>query len=156
MVVHGWANRGSFSSATAVGAILWDLSLLKRSRHIYSSAGQIKGADNTISGAASILNHFLDWILLRHFALTFPHKNPWWLFLLPYKCIQQLTSVMHSKRCHRDFHPLSTKRTPPHGVNVANHANGCASQPTSKVSVTLFFSSSSSQSACTPVLCQPS
>ena len=61
--------------------------------------------------------------------------------------------MLHSKHCHVDSQPPSTRSTPRHGTNGSNSVNGCASQPTFKVSGTPSLSSVSLPSVCTLVLC---
>ena len=80
---QGWDNRGSVSSATAVGPILRDLALLKRTHKIYSSVKRIAGVDNNMDDAASRLTHLTDNMFLRHFFLTFPQRKPWRMITLP-------------------------------------------------------------------------
>ena len=62
---------------TAVGPILQDLALLTHTHKIHSSVQRISGMDNKMSNAASKITHLTDKILFCHFALTFPHRNPW-------------------------------------------------------------------------------
>ena len=84
----------------------------------------------------------------------FPHlptKNPWYLLPLPSKCRKLLTYMLHSKRCHKDFQPQSTKSTPLPVTNGANSSFGCTSQTISEVSGNQYLSSRSSPSTCTPV-----
>ena len=123
MAAQGWANRGSVSSATAVGPILPALALLTRTHKIYSSVQRIAAKDNKMADAASILTHLTKKMFLCHFTLTFPQKNPWRLLTLLSGCRQRLTSMLHSKRCHMDSPPQSSKKTPPPGTNGTNSAS---------------------------------
>ena len=94
IAAQGCSNRGSVITATAVGTILRDLTLLTHTHHIYSSIQQIKGADNTMADTTSILTHLSDRISLQYFALTFPQKNPWRLLTLLSGCSWWLTSIL--------------------------------------------------------------
>ena len=77
MAAQRWSNRFSISSATAVGTILQNISLLTRTHQIYASAGRTKGADNTMADFTSRLTHLHERMFLRHFTLTFSQKNSW-------------------------------------------------------------------------------
>ena len=144
---QGWSNRGSVRLATEVGPILRDLFLLTQTHQIYTSVTRIKCANNTMANVTSILNYPPNRMFLRHFGLTFPQKNPWWILTLPSGCRRRLTSMLHSKRCQVDSQPPSYRRTLPPGTNGANSADDWASQPTSKVSGISSISFRSSSSA---------
>ena len=60
---QGSANRGSFSTSSYVGPILWEISLVCRRQHIHTSVGRVPGEDNMMSYAASRLTG-------RHVQLT--------------------------------------------------------------------------------------
>ena len=151
--VQGWANRGGFSTVTAVGPILRDLALLTRTHKIHSSVRRIAGRDNKMADATSRLTHITDKMFLCHFALTFPQRKPWRLLTLLSGCKRWLTSMLHSKRCRVAFLPQSNRKTQPPGANGASSVNGWESQPTSKASEIPSLSSRYLQSACAPAFC---
>ena len=94
-------------------------------------------------------------MFLRHFALTFPQKNPWRLLTLPSACKRRLTSTLHSKCCHMAFPPQSSRKTQPPGANGASSVNGWESQPTFKASEIPSLSSRYLPSACAPAFWPP-
>ena len=101
--VQGWANRGSVESATEVGPIQQDLACMASTHQIYTSVGWIKGSENTMADAASRPTQLPSRMFLTHSSLTFLQKNPWRLLTLPSGCRRELTSILHSKRCHVDY-----------------------------------------------------
>ena len=69
---QGWANRGSVSTASSVGPILWGLSLAARRQHIHASVGRIPGDNSNMADAALRLTHLPDRKFLSHFPTNFP------------------------------------------------------------------------------------
>ena len=100
---QGWANKGSVSTATSIGPILQELSLAARRQHIHASVGRIPGEENKMADAVSRLTHLLDLKFLSQFRTHFPQSNPWHLLLLPFRCKQQLTTVMQKKAITKGF-----------------------------------------------------
>ena len=148
---QGWSRRVSVRSATVVGTILQNLTLMTQSRQIYASISRIKWSDNTIADASSRMNHLPNRIFLSHFTLIFPQKKPWHMLPVPSKCRRRLNSMLHSKCCHVDFKPPYTRRNSPTGANGANSVDSCASQPTSKLLGNLSLSYRYLTSACKPL-----
>ena len=153
--VQGCYKRGSVSSPTAVGPILWDLSFLTRTHQIYSSVWQIKFNDNTMTDAASRLTHITDKMFLQHFLLTFLQKHSWWLLKILSGCRQRLNSMLNSKRYCMAVQPPSSKNTPLPGANGASSDDDWESQLTPKVSGIPSLSSRYFLSACASALWKP-
>ena len=117
---QGWANKGSVIWDMAVGPILRDLALITHLKQIDASIGRMKVDNNKMDDATSRPTHVPYRIFFHHFTLTFPQKNPWRLMSLTSESRQQKTSMLHIKRCHNNFMPLSTKRAPLPGANVTS------------------------------------
>ena len=106
-----------------------------------------------MAGAASRLTHLTNKMFLRHFDLTFPQRNPWCLLTLPSGLRQRLTYILHIKRCHMDYLPHSSKKTPPPGANGGTSAAVCKPPLTSKIFKTPLLSSIFSLIASVPAFC---
>ena len=119
-VAQVWYNIGSVRSSSDVGPILCDLALFICHRHMYASIGRVKGEYSKMENYVSRLTYLSDSLFIRHFKLTFPHKNYWILLPLPSMHKGHLTSMMQKKRSPKAFHPHSSKITPPSGANGSN------------------------------------
>ena len=97
-VAQVWANRGSFSTASSVGPILWELYLATRRKHIHTSIGCVPGEDNNMADAASRLTHLPDRKFISHFSTHFPQRKPWRLPPLPSACRRKITTMLHNKK----------------------------------------------------------
>ena len=73
---QGWANRGSFSTASSVVPILRELYLVARRQHIHASVGRVLGEDNNMADVASRLTHLPDRKFLSHLGTHFPQSKP--------------------------------------------------------------------------------
>ena len=92
---QGWSNKGSIIWDMAVGPILRDLALITHIKQIYASIGRVKVDNNKMDDATLRFTYVPDRILLRHFTLTSPQKNPWRLMSLISESRQKMTSMMH-------------------------------------------------------------
>ena len=76
MAAQGWANRGSISTASAVGPILQDISLATRRQHIHAFDGSMPGEENKMADAASRLTHLPDRKFISHLRTHFLQSKP--------------------------------------------------------------------------------
>ena len=60
MASQGRDNRSSVSTASSVGPILWELSLVDRRKQIHASVGHVIGEDNKMADASLRITHLLD------------------------------------------------------------------------------------------------
>ena len=91
---QGWANRGSVSTASSVGTIMWELSLVDRRQHIHTSVGRVPGEDNKMVDSVLQLTHLPNWKFIFHSRTHFPQCKPWRLLTLPSARRWQLTTML--------------------------------------------------------------
>ena len=145
-VEHGWENRGSFRSASAVGPLLLKIYMLNRSHQLHTYLQHVSSYDNSMVNSASCLTHLSERLLLAHFRLNFPQTTPWRLLRLPSTFRHQLTNML-IKKCLPKACPLQYKRDiPAPGSNADGYADGCTSPQISTASKTqspssIFFMS---------------
>ena len=117
---QGWSNHRSVRSATAVGPIFQDLSLMMIMHKIYSSVQRISGTDNKMTDVYSRLTHLTDKMFLHNFAL----RKAWRLLTLPSGCRRRLNSMLNRKCCRMASQTQSSKNYITPGTNGASSANG--------------------------------
>ena len=117
-----WSNRDSVSTASSIGPILWDLSLVDMRQHIHNSVVCVPVEDNKMADAASWLTHLLDRKFISHFHTHFPQSKPWRLLPLKSTCKKQLTTMLHNKQS-----PRGSKKMPPPGANGGASTSVCKS-----------------------------
>ena len=100
---QGWANRCSVSTASSVGTILWELSLVDRRKHIYASIGRVPRGGNNTADAALRLIHLPDRKFLSHFCTNFPQSKPCCMPPLISACRQKLTTMLDNKQSTRGY-----------------------------------------------------
>ena len=74
IAVQGRDNRGSVILDMADVPILRDLAFLTHSKQIHASSGWVKGVDNTMADAASILTHLPNRMFHHHFPSLYCRK----------------------------------------------------------------------------------
>ena len=69
---QGWDNRGSVSTSSSVGTILWELSLVDRRKHTHTSVGRVPGEDNKMTDAVLRITHMPDRKFISNFCTHSP------------------------------------------------------------------------------------
>ena len=125
-----WSNRGSVSTASSVGKILWDLSLEDRQKYIHASIVRVPVEYNKMADAASRLTHLPYRQLISHFRTHFPQSKPWRMLPLPSTCRWKLINILNNKPSQRFSLQTSSRKILPPGANGVTSAAGCKfSQP---------------------------
>ena len=145
-----WAKRGSVRTASSIGSILWELSLVDRRQHIHASVGRVPGEDNKMADAASQITHLPYRKFLSHFCTHFPQSKPWHLLPLTSMCRRNLSTMLNNKQSPRVSQQPSSRKMPSPGANGGTSAAGCKSPPTSKTFKTPLLSSRLSPRASVP------
>ena len=78
-----WSKRFSISTASSVGPILRNISLLTFRFQVHSSTYYIPGDDNTMADAAYRLTHLTESTLIKKLLSTFLQPTLWRLLPLP-------------------------------------------------------------------------
>ena len=92
-----WNQRGSRITATAVGTLLQEISMVTWYEHINFYLIRVYREDNKMVDVVYRITYLSDCKFLYHFQATLSKRNSWFLLPLMYKFRQHLTPMLYNK-----------------------------------------------------------
>ena len=101
---QGWTQCRIVITASRVGILLRDITMITYHQYIHYPIRNITGEDKNILDAASKLTHMSELKCLCHFQTNAIQKNNWHMPPFLYRCRHQMNFVLHNKRYPKFFY----------------------------------------------------